>query len=247
MKETTRLNRVLIVDDNVEFCANISDIMELRGYDCRSVYDGNLAVEAVREERFDLILMDIKMPGMNGVETFRKIKQIAPQARVIMITAFAVEDLIRDALREGAFAAFHKPLNFERLFDSIENLLPDGALVLVVDDNVSLCANLTDILQEKGYRIRVAHDGDAALQMSRENNFDIILLDMKLPVLNGLEAFMAIREIRPDAGVILITGHMGDMGELTRQALEQGAYICLEKPLDMECLLQTLQEIREHA
>ncbi len=70
----------------------------------------------------------------NGVETFKKLKQIAPQPPVIMITVYAVEDLIREALREGVFGVYHKPLNFEGLFTNIDKALPDGALILIVDD-----------------------------------------------------------------------------------------------------------------
>ncbi len=237
-------HKILIVDDNVEFCDNVSRILTVKGYDATGVSDGFNALEAVENSVFDLVLMDIKMPVMNGVETFKKLKQIAPQIPVIMITAYAVEDLIREALREGALGVFHKPLDFERLFASIEKTLPDGALMLVVDDEQMTRLHLRETLMKKGFRVEVAEDGETAVQKVRENNFDIILLDMKLPVMNGLETYLAIRDIHNDAMVILITGYLDEIGNLAQQTLEKGAYTCLEKPVDMGRLLALFNEMR---
>ncbi|MCP4404233.1 MAG: response regulator [bacterium] len=238
-------HKILIVDDNVEFCDNVSRILTLKGYEASHVCDGFKALDAIANSAFDLVLMDIKMPVMNGVETFKKLKQIAPQTPVIMITAYAVEELIREALQEGAFGVFHKPLDFEELFASIENLLPNGALMLIVDDEQMIRLHLREALVKKGFRVEVAEDGKTALQKVRENNFGIILLDMKLPVMNGLETYLGIRTIRSDAVVILITGYLHEMDDYTQQTLEQGAYICLEKPLELDRLLGLLNEIVE--
>jgi DNA-binding NtrC family response regulator len=189
--------------------------------------------------------MDIKMPVMNGVEAFKKLKEIAPETPVIMMTAYAVEELIQEALREGAFGAFHKPIDFEKLVSSIERALPGGALIMVVDDNRELRANLRDVLTEKGYRVNLAQDGQVAVQMARENNPDVVLLDMKMPAMNGLETYLAIQDIRPDLVVIVITGYLGELGDLAQQAVEKGAYVCLEKPLDMDRLLELLHRLVE--
>jgi len=236
---------ILIVDDNVEFCDNVSRILTFKGYETTGVSDGFKALEAVENDAFDLVLMDIKMPVMNGVETFKKLKHIAPQTPVIMLTAYAVEDLIREALREGAFGVFYKPLDFEGLFANIEKALPDGALMLVVDDEPMVRLHLRETLLAKGFRVEVAEDGETALQKVGQNNFDIILLDLKLPVMNGLETYLAIRAIRADAVVILMTGYLPEMGEVAQQALERGAYTCLEKPLDMDRLLALVHEIMD--
>lgn len=242
MKTNTR---VLVVDDNIAFCENVADILGFKGYEVVSVQDVFKALEAVKENGFDLVLMDIKMPVMNGFKTFKKIKEISPKTPVIMMTAYTAEDIIRKSLCEGAFGILQKPIDFEKLFQIIESSLPNGALIMVVDDDPELCANFVDVLGKKGYKVRTTEDGRKALQMARENNFDIILLDMKLPILNGLETYMAIRDIRPDTVVIIITGYLGEMGDLAQLALEKGAYVCLEKPFDMDRLLELLREIKK--
>lgn len=235
--------RVLIVDDNIPFSENIADILNVKGFETICVHDGPRAVEAVKENGFDLILMDIRMPTMNGVETLKRIQEIAPATPVIMMTAYAVEDLIREALQEGAFGVLRKPLDIEKLISTIEVGFPDGGLIMVVDDDEALCASLHDVLEEKGYRTRTARNGETAIEMARECDFDIILLDMKLPGLNGLEVYLAIRDVRPNAVMIMITGYPQNGEGLARRAVEEGAYICLEKPLDVDHLLNVLDEV----
>ena len=238
-------NKILVVDDNEALCNMIKDILEMENYEVSTALDGFKALELVKQETFDSVLMDIKMPVMNGVETFKKLKEIAPKTPVIMVTAYAVEDLIGEALREGAFAALHKPIDFEQLFETIDCATPDGGLVLVVDDEKDFCTTLQHVLKQKGYRVSVAYDGEAAIRKTRENNFDIIICDMRLPTLNGLNTYLAIREIRPYATVILISGHSEEKESLTTMAVEENAYICLEKPLNMDEFLPMLNEIME--
>ena len=236
--------KILIVDDNEEFCQNVNDILELQGYEVVSAYDGFKGLELMKEDSFDLVLMDVRMPVMDGVETYKKVKELAPATPVIMVTAFAVEELIREALREGAFGALRKPLDFDQLLQLIERATGKGALILVVDDDEKLCANMNDVLSDKGYRVSVAHDGSMAVEKAQKNNFDIMLIDLKLPALNGLETYLAIRDFRPNMVALMITGYPQEMDKLARQALQENAYTCLEKPINMDELVSLLERIK---
>ena len=236
--------KVLVVDDNEDFCRNVTDILELKDYEVASAYDGFKGLELVKENGFDMVLMDVKMPVMDGVETYRKLKEITPATPVIMVTAFAVEDLIREALREGAYGSLKKPLDFEQLFGLIEQATGKGAMILVADDDEALCANMQEVLSDKGYRVSVAYDGNMAVEQAEKNNFDIMLLDMKLPALNGLETYLAIRAFRPNVVAIVITGYRQEMSELVQRALRESVYTCLEKPIDMDRLVSLLGQIK---
>ncbi len=238
--------RVLVVDDNEEFCQNVSDILGLRGHEVTVAYDGFKALELVRQDGFGVVLMDVRMPVMDGVATFKKIEEIAPHTPVIMVTAYGVEDLLREALREGAFGALRKPLDFDELFALLEQAgAAKGSMILVVDDDENFCANVKGILEDKGYRVRVAYDGSMATEQAWKNYFDIMLLDLKLPVLNGLETYLAIRDFRPDVVAIMITGYRQEVSKLAQQALQESAYTCLEKPIDMDELVSLLEQIEQ--
>jgi DNA-binding NtrC family response regulator len=235
--------KILVVDDNEEFCRNVADILELKGHQATTIHDGFQAIEAVKQHEFDLALMDIKMPNINGVDTFRRIKAIKSDLPVIMVTAFAVEDLIRESLLEGAFGILRKPIDFDDFLEHIERTQPNGALILVVDDDENTCNNLKDILTQHNFRVSTAFNCEEAVEMTRRNNFEIILLDMKLPPLNGLETYLAIREIRPNVTVVLITGYGDEMSDLTQRAIRSNAYDCLEKPVDIDRLLEMMDHI----
>ena len=236
-------SRILVVDDNEQFCQNVSDILEMKGYKVMTASDGFKALEMIKRNGLDLVLMDIKMPVMDGVETFKKVKEMAPDIPVIMVTAFAVEDLITEALREGAYGSLKKPLDFDQLLRLIAKATGEGALILVADDDENLCANIKEVLSDKGYQVCVAYDGNTAVEKSRKKNFDVILLDLKLPMLNGLETYLSIRDFRPNVVAIIITGYPQEMSKLAEKAIEKNAYTCLEKPLNMEELISLLERI----
>jgi len=114
---------VLLVDDNRTLCKTMSYILERKGYEVQIAGDGDAAIERVKEQAFDLILMDIKMPDLSGVETYRRIKDIRPDITVLMMTAYAVPDLVQAALREGAIAVIYKPFDMEDLLKKIGQLV----------------------------------------------------------------------------------------------------------------------------
>lgn len=237
--------RILVVDDNKEFCQNVADILELKGYEVVSAHDGFKGLKLVKRNGFDLVLMDVKMPVMDGVETFRKVKKVAPDTPVIMVTAFAVEDLMTEALREGAYGSLKKPLDFDQLLAIIAYATGEGALILVADDDENLCDNVKDVLSDKGYRVTAAYDGNMAVEKARRNNFDIMLVDMKMPALNGLETYLAIRDFRPNVVAVIITGYRQEMNELVEQTLQESAYAILEKPINMDELVSLLEQIKK--
>ena len=112
--------RILIVDDNISLCKTMFFILRRKGYAVSIAGDGPEAIKTVKKRRFDMTFMDIKMPLMDGVETYRNIKKIRPEAVVTMMTAYAVEDLVQDALQEGAYGVLYKPLDMEKVVDLIE-------------------------------------------------------------------------------------------------------------------------------
>ncbi|MBW2029836.1 MAG: response regulator [Deltaproteobacteria bacterium] len=111
--------RVLLVDDERQFVANMAALLRTRGFHVSSAYNGYEAVDAVKSERFDVIVLDLKMPGMDGLSTMSEIKRLAPDTEVIMLTGHAsVSSGIR-AIREGAFDYLMKPCDIGHLAETI--------------------------------------------------------------------------------------------------------------------------------
>ena len=119
--------KILVVDDDVIFIESLKDLLEIEECDTHVAYSGYEALEKIKKEEFDIVLMDIKMPGMNGVEAFKRIKKINPRLAVILMTGFSVEDLMKEALKEGAFAVLDKPLDIPKLLGRLEAARSTGA------------------------------------------------------------------------------------------------------------------------
>jgi DNA-binding NtrC family response regulator len=103
--------RILVVDDDLGIRETMLDILTLEDYAVDTASSGEEAVERCRHDSYDVALLDIRMPGMNGVETLRTLKSIDPSLRVIMITGHEVGELAAQAMQDGAEAVFRKPLD----------------------------------------------------------------------------------------------------------------------------------------
>jgi len=116
---------ILTVDDNISICKTMSFILKRMGYDVTIANNGYEAISKIKKTHFDTIFMDIKMPGIDGVETYKKIKKIKPDAVVVMMTAYAVNELIKQAMEEGAYGIIYKPLEMRDVFRLLEGILKE--------------------------------------------------------------------------------------------------------------------------
>jgi CheY-like chemotaxis protein len=238
---------ILIVDDNESLAKTLSFVLRRQGYEAVTAKDGREAVEQATGGDFDVILMDIKMPRLNGVEAYRKIKESRPDALVMMMTAYAVDELVQQALAEGAYGVVHKPLDVEKVIALIDRARtgPSELRVLVVDDEPGLSTTLRNILARRGCIVSTAATGEEAIARAREQTHDLIFIDMKLPTIDGLQTYLAIKEFRPDAVVIVMTAYREEMASRVSEALEACAYSCLYKPLDLENVLLIVDDLSE--
>lgn len=240
--ESKRKFSILIVDDDPGMGETMVDILGDMGYGAYVAVDGYSAIEMIKDKTYDAVLMDIKMPGINGVETFKEVKRISPTTRVMMMTAYSVEDLVKEALKEGAYGIIYKSLNIGKVVSFIEKT-EKGSLILVVDDDLNSCETLKDVLEERNYTAGIAHSGEEALKVARENIVDIIFIDVKMPVLNGLETYREIKKINPETTAVMMTGYRQEVKELVEEALSESVYTCLYKPLDMDKVVALIEEI----
>ncbi len=115
-------SRVLLVDDEEKFLLNLSRLLQFRGFDVVTAADGYSALAILdRDGRFDVAILDIKMPGMDGIATLRAVKKKAPGIEVIMLTGHATIDSGIQAIREGAFDYLMKPCDIEDLTEKIKD------------------------------------------------------------------------------------------------------------------------------
>ncbi len=241
---TQAVHSLLVVDDEVDTCRNLSDILTDMGYHVDIAHDGQTALEMVRQKPYDVALLDLKMPGMDGLTLYREIKKVRAGTVAIVVTAYASSDTAAEALTAGAWQVLSKPVDFPRLLNLVQEALGQP-LVMVVDDDPDLCATLWDLLREKGYRVCLAHDEQQAAQRLKDRAFKVVLIDMKLPGGDGSTVFRVVRQINPQARTVVITGYRTEMDQLIKQVVDEGADAVCYKPFDVPSLLATLKQLSE--
>jgi two-component system response regulator HydG len=239
------LSRILVVDDEVDTCANLSDILTDLGFQVDVAYDGRSALDLVRKNAYDVALLDLKMPGMDGLELYRRIKDLQSGTVAIVVTAYASSHTANEALAAGAWQILSKPVDLTKLLALVEEAVGQP-VVLIVDDDHDLCQNLWDLFRERGYRVCLAHDPEGAAERMQRRQHDVVLIDMKLPQGSGADVFRLVRQANPQARTVLVTGLRSEMEQLVERTLAEGADAACYKPFDVPTLLQTLEKLTEH-
>lgn len=222
---------ILVVDDNEDLLETFSLILKRRGFHVETAGNGITAVDRYKEHAFDVTLMDIVMPEMNGVEAFRKIKEMDPEASVILMTAYSEEELIQIAKNEGARKVISKPIRIDQLIDMIKEAATEEP-ILIVDDDADICETLTRVLRLEGHHVLTANSGEEAVSIAKERACKMAFVDVKLPNIDGLETFLRLKEINPGIITVMMTGFRNEVKDALDKAQKASAITCLYKPFD---------------
>ena len=236
-----KTERVLVVDDEANMRRTLADILRNEGYEVTTAATGAEAVQRCSEAAYDIVLMDVRMPGIDGVEAFRRIRRHQEGVRVILMSAYGLEDLKQAALDEGAIAFLTKPLDLDQAVRLISEV--KDTAILVVEDDERVSAPLQAGLKQQGYRVTVTRSPHDALELVEQIRFDLIFVDVNLPAMNGLELYLAIKKISPMAVAIMITGMDAEFEALAREAVRRNAYTLVRKPLDIDIVLVLLARL----
>lgn len=259
-EETTR-GAVLVVDDESEIRETIVEYFKAQGVEAIEASNGLDALLHVKRARPGAVVLDLMMPRLGGLEALKRIRAFNPEIRIVAITGVQDPELQRQAILLGAASFFKKPFALADLLtaatgvkasavDAVEAGQPASAAspafdatslgnVLVVDDETEICEIIEEYLAHKGYRVRTAGDGAVAIRAVTEEAPDVVLLDINMPRLGGLEALTAIRAINPDIQVIMISGQ-SDL-DRAKQSLAYGAFDYVTKPFGLPYLTQSVE------
>jgi two-component system, NtrC family, response regulator HydG len=231
------MTRVLIVDDDIDHAESLADVIEMRGHTARMAHSGEEALRYFRAEGFDFVLLDVKLPGINGVETFLEMKKIRPSARVMMMTGYSVEQLVTQAIEGGALGVLHKPFAAAQVLDLLSKIKPRGR-VLVADGDAEFVKLVVPILEAAGYAVDAATTGAEALDRMISESVDCLVLDLRLPVMSGAELYARLIKAGRAVPTVLVTGGHEEAEEDPRlRTLASGM---LFKPFDPRALLSAI-------
>ncbi len=228
--------RVLIVDDDRDHAESLADVLEMRGHPVELAHSGEEAVERFRGAEFDLVLLDVKLPGINGVETFVELKRIRPTARVMMMTGYSLEQLIAQAIEGGALGVLYKPFAATQLLEALNQVTARGT-VLVADDDPDFVDSIVPILEAGDYELQLASSGREALAQIERRAPDCLILDLGLAVLSGPEPMARLIDTCHSVPTILVTGGYGAEAEACVAGFQTRIHGLLLKPFDPSALL----------
>jgi DNA-binding NtrC family response regulator len=237
---------ILVVDDDVDACRSLADILEDVGYSVDVAHNGPVALELLQKKPFAIALLDLNMPGMDGITLYREIRKLSAATVAIIITAYATGETANSALQAGVWHVLPKPIDFSRLMPLVEQAR-EQPLIMVVDDDRELCENLWSILRDQEFRVCLAHDLNQVVDQLERGDYKVVLIDMRLPGCNGREIYRTIRERTPDSKTVVITGHRSETSELVDQLLSEGANAVCYKPFDVPQLLKTVERLSQSA
>lgn len=236
--EKDRAVRVLIVDDEPGIRRSLSRVMRARGFEVETADDGLQAVGVAPAFQPDCILMDVRMPRMNGIDAFHQLQRDCPNACVIFMTAYATsaDNLELEAL--GATELLSKPVDLDRMSALIEQAA-DAVPVLIVDNDPGFCGSLARLLTAQGCDVEMSLTVAEAEALFIRRPRGVVILDVRLDEGSGIDLMRTFQERNPDILVILVTGCPDLHAELEGLA-NHDSTLCLTKPIDVTELLRSI-------
>jgi len=265
-----RGRRLLVIDDNPQAREVLSSMLEGMTFKVEEAPSGQEGIELVRQaaergEPYDAVFVDWQMPGMDGIEAGRRIlalPNLSPPPHLVMVTAYGREEVMKQAEETSFESVLIKPVTPSMLFDSVVQALSGGertaagthgstsvgfnfesirgAHLLLVEDNELNREVATGLLEGAPVTVSAADNGEVAIQMLNQTKYDMVLMDMQMPVMDGLAATRAIRQNSQFKDLPIIAMTANAMADDREKCLEAGMNDHLAKPIDPDKLFDAL-------
>jgi PAS domain S-box-containing protein len=265
--------KVLVVDDNPTSREILQEMLESFGLEVTQAASGPEGLAELEKasfgQPFELVIMDWKMPGMDGLEASRLIKQGSQLSKIpaiIMVTNYGREEIMHQVEQMRLDGFLIKPVSPSVLFDAIMQIFGEevasrpqvtesfvdaeararitleGTRILLVEDNKINQQVASEILAAVGVSVTVADNGQEALQAVAANEFDAVLMDVQMPVMDGYEATRRLRQDPRSQGLPIIAMTAHAMAGDREKSLAAGMDDHVTKPIDPEVLFRTLEK-----
>ena len=260
--------RVLIIDDNSSARSVLSNMLRNMTFVADEAASGEEGIEMVRQaakrsEPYEIVFVDWQMPRLDGIETSKRIlalPDLSIPPHLVMVTAYGREDVLKQAEENGLENVLVKPVTSSTLFDTIVAVLrahqeatghvqiapsfeiarTRGTRVLLVEDNEINQEVAIGLLEDAAIQVDLAENGEIAVRMAQENDYDAVLMDMQMPVMDGIEATRAIRSDPRFQNLPIIAMTANAMAADREKCLKAGMNDHIGKPIDPDQLFSVL-------
>lgn len=238
--------KIFVVDDDDLVNSLLEQSFKKEGHQIMTFIRGEQALEKLKTEKPDLIILDINMPGMNGIEVLEKLKSDEKYKNipVIMLTKKSDNEDILSGFASGAIDYITKPFKVEDLVMRAMKILEmQNIKILIVDDDELLVDVIEKKLLQQGYAILKCYNGKDVLKIVEEQKPNLILLDIMLPGMDGITILKHVKAnpVTANIPVIVLTAKRQKSNVI--KCLENGAHECITKPFDLEEITVRIESI----
>jgi DNA-binding NtrC family response regulator len=232
------IGKILVCDDQEIVREVVAGFLHRKGYDVTKAKDGKECLELIKNQEFEAVFLDVKMPIVDGLTVMREITRLGIKTQVILMSGFDPHHEMTN-MPEGNAKFLSKPFALESVIQILTLATKNTHnRVLVVDDQDMLRDMLKDYLSNKGYEILEAKNGLECVEFTKKHKFDAIFMDVRMPEMDGLSALEALREHGVKTPVFLMSGY-GEVASV-EDAIKRGAQNFLPKPFKLEKALEML-------
>ena len=231
--------RVLIVDDNQDLAESLGDSLE-ENHEVTTCFNSSQGLALFKDQKFDIVFLDVKMPGMNGVDLFLEMKKIHLDVKVVLMTGHSLQGLLDQASDNGVFGIIHKPLEMQTIFDYLDKAKNAG-VVLVVDDDDDFTDSIQVILEDCHYSVELARSGEEAIEILEKKDFNLLLLDLRLPHMNGVQVIKKLRSNGKSLPTIILSAYLKHYEDELDVLFNEKPIKCLNKVVDIEELIDEIK------
>jgi DNA-binding response OmpR family regulator len=233
--------RILIVDDEPNMRTTLADILAEEGYETVVAESGERALQLFDKQRFDLVLLDVRMPGMDGMDVFRHMRAKRRGAQVALMSAYSMDVARRQALDEGALAFVRKPLDVESLLRLLRG--SKELTVLAVEAEPCVAGPIADRLRAEGSRVLVTSSASEAVELMRQIHSHVVFLDETLVERSGHAFLVDLRHAGPSSRLVLV-GRAPSPATVQPGVALVPVDAVLLRPLRLDDVLGVLQPMR---
>jgi DNA-binding NtrC family response regulator len=246
------LEKVLVVEDDDMTRMLMKRVIDKLGFETIAASNGREGLALFDEHQTKIVVTDIRMPEIDGLELLHTVKRRNPAVEVILVTAHGDYDTAIHALREGAADYLRKPIDLAELESALtrcEHRLVESErihvkpTILLVEDDAFVLKRLARVLEKEGWKAITADSGESALQQLDRTRVDVVVTDLRMPGMSGLDLLHAIKQEALDCEVIVITGY-GDETTAVR-AMKEGALNYIRKPIDLDQFILSIEKAFE--
>ena len=247
--------KILVVEDNEQNRILMRQILKHHGYEVLEAADGAAGLAMAGEHMPDLILLDLQMPVMGGFAVIRELRKTPElsKLKVIAVTSFAMKGDREKALEAGFDEYVTKPIDTRKFIELVKNILPGDNMtlkkpvILCVDDIPANLKLLENILVPRGYEVVSAANGEDALLKIKTRTIDLVLLDLMMPGMDGLQVSRKIKDNKKyrNIPIIMLTAYTGV--ETYIKSLSGEVFAYLQKPFEGDELVGIVRAALEHS